>query len=146
VTGTAATVGPVFLTLNLKYAMLTNVAPTSMEAYHDPNVKASISNQRQRVAARVIYRTEKGHPSCIASLYDYFNQIGDKALSQKSSVSRACNEIAGLCQTDGFIEVEGRKYQFQEVAARKYAGHMAKHFCLVLMPSEGAGDQIEMFG
>jgi hypothetical protein len=125
--------------------MLTNVAPTSIEAYHDPTVKASISNQRQRVAARVIEQTKRGAPSCIASLYDHFNKIGDKALSQKSSVSRACNEIAGLCETEGCIEVEGRKYQFQEVAPRKYAGHMAKHFCLALVQTEEAGRQVELF-
>lgn len=126
--------------------MKTQVAQTSIQVYHDPAVKASISNQRQRVASRVVYRTEKGHPSCIASLYDHFNQIGDKALSQKSSVSRACNEIAGLCETEGCIEVEGRKYEFQEVAPRKYSGHMAKHFCLVLKQETAGAGQLEMFG
>ena len=125
--------------------MLTNVAPTSIEAYHKPEVQASISSQRERVARRVIEQTKAGKPSCIASLYDHFNMIGDKALSQKSSLSRACNEIGFHCDEWGSIEVDGKKYAMEEVAPRKYAGHMAKHFCLVLIQTAESGRQVSMF-
>lgn len=126
----------------------TNVQNTSIQAFHDPEVQASIQSQRERVAIRVIAETKAGKASCIASLYDYFNKTGDKALSQKSSVSRACNEIAFHCDEWGFIEVNGLKYAFEQVAPRKYGGHMARHFCLVLVPVKQPADegaQIEMF-
>lgn len=126
--------------------MHTNVAQTSIEVYHKPEVQASISNQRERVARRVIAMTKEGKPSCIASLYDYFNMAGDKALSQKSSVSRACNEIAFHCDEWGFIEVDGRKYAFEQVAPRKYNGHTVKHFCLKMVQGDGGGVQGELFG
>ena len=125
--------------------MLTKVSSTSIEVFHKPEVQASISNQRERVARRVIEQTKAGKPSCIGSLYDHFNMKADKALSQKSSVSRACNDIAKHCQEFGAIEVEGKNYEFQEVAPRKYNGHTVKHFCLVLIKAEVPGVQIEMF-
>ena len=125
--------------------MKTNVSQTSIQVYHDPEVQASISNQRERVARRVIEQTKHGKPSCIASLYDHFNMVGDKALSQKSSVSRACNEIGFHCDEWGFIEVDGKKYGFEQVAPRKYNGHTVKHFCLVLMQTESGGVQSSLF-
>ena len=127
-----------------KHTMQTKVSSTSIEVYHKPEVQASISNQRERVARRVIEQTKAGKPSCIASLYDHFNMTGDKALSQKSSVSRACNEIGFHCDEWGFIEVDGRKYGFEQVAPRKYNGHTVKHFCLVLQ-SESTGVQTSLF-
>ena len=125
--------------------MHTNVAQTSIEVYYKPEVQASIDNQRIRVARRVVAMTKEGKPSCIASLYDHFNMAGDKALSQKSSVSRSCNEIAAHCQEQGFIEVDGRKYAFEQVTPRKYNGHIVKHFCLKMVQSDG-GVQVELFG
>ncbi len=124
--------------------MLTNVASTSIEVYHKPEVQASIDNQRIRVARRVIAEAKAGRPSCIGSLYDHFNMAGDKALSQKSSVSRACNEIAFHCDEWGFIEVDGRKYAFEQVSPRKYNGHIVKHFCLKMVQVEN-GNQGELF-
>jgi len=113
--------------------MKTNVQSTSIQAYHDPEVQASISSQRERVALRVIAETKAGRPSCIASLYDFFNKAGDKALSQKSSISRACNELGFYFDEWGFVLVEGKKYAFEQVAPRKYGGHLAKHFCMILI-------------
>ena len=126
--------------------MRTKVAETSIVTFHDPEVQASIQSQRERVAARVIAETKAGRPSCIASLYDFFNKTGDKALSQKSSVSRACNEIAFHCDEWGFVEVSGLKYTFEQVAPRKYGGHLARHFCLVILrePSP-VGEQTSLF-
>ena len=125
--------------------MLTQVSTTSIEVFHKPEVQASIANQFQRVARRVIEQTKAGNPSCIGSLYDHFNKVFDKALSQKSSVSRACNDIATYCQENGQIEIDGKKYAFEDVAPRKYNGHTVKHFCLVLVKAEVVGVQTEMF-
>jgi hypothetical protein len=73
--------------------MKTNVAQTSIAAYHDPEVQAAIQTQRERVARRIVAETKAGKPSCIGSVWEHFCKAGDKALSQKSSVSRAMNEI-----------------------------------------------------
>ena len=123
--------------------MKTNVSQTSIQAFHDPEVQASIGNQRERVAARIVAETKAGRLSCIGSLWEYFCKQGDKALSQKSSVSRACNEIAEA----GTIEVNGLKYKMKEVDPKKFNGRLAKHFCLVLMkePAPESGTQIELF-
>lgn len=123
--------------------MKTNVSQTSIQAFHDPEVQASIGNQRERVAARIVAETKAGRLSCMGSLWEYFCKQGDKALSQKSSVSRACNEIAEA----GTIEVNGLKYRLEEVAPKKFNGHLAKHFCLVLLkePAPESGKQTELF-
>jgi hypothetical protein len=125
--------------------MKTNVAPTSIAAFHDEAVQASIDTQRAKVARHIVAQTKSGKPSCIGSVWEHFCKLSDKALSQKSSVSRACNEIATECEAEGFIEVDGLKYEFQEVAAKKFNGHIAKHFCLVIFKTEAKALQTELF-
>lgn len=120
--------------------MKTNVAQTSIAAFHDPATQAAISSQRERVARRVIAETKAGRPSCIGSLYDYFNKAGDTALSQKSNLSRACNEL----KEAGGVVVDGREYAYKATEPKKHGRNVVKHFCLVIV-NKPQGEQIEMF-
>lgn len=119
--------------------MKTQVQQTSIQAYHSPDVQASIDGQRIRVAREIVRQTKAGKPSCIGSLWEHFNKAGDKALSEKSSVSRACNEIYHM----GSIVVDGFLYDYKTVERKKYNGRLVNHFCLVLATVETG--QIELF-
>lgn len=99
---------------------------TSIAAFYDPSVQASIGQQRLRVAEFIINQTKGGKPVCRTQIWEHFTRACDPALSQKSSVARAVNELL-----EG-ITFDGRAYDFKMVEAKPYAGRTVEHFCLVL--------------
>lgn len=121
--------------------MKTNVAQTSIDAFHDQATQAAIASQRERVARRVIAETKAGKPSCMGSLWEYFCKVGDVELYQKSSVSRACHDI----EEDGSIVIDGREYAYKATEPKKHGRCIVKHFCLVLLKPEITATQGELF-
>lgn len=116
-----------------------SVAQTSIDAYHQPGASASRQTQRLQVAEYVINQTKAGKPVCRTQIWEYFTRRGDLALSQKSSVARAVNELI-----EG-VFYDGNKYDFQQVAARKYGSNTVEHFCLVVSKPPSNAAQIDLF-
>ena len=123
--------------------MLTKVTQTSIATYHAPEVQASISNQRLRVARFIIEATKSGKPTCRTAIWEHFASAGDAALNQKGSVARAVNELIKLSSEEGVI-YDGRMYEVRFVESKEYGGRTVEHFCMVLRhPKET--NQLELF-
>lgn len=118
----------------------TKVSPTSIQAYHDPEVQDLMATQFQRVAAYVVAQTKAGKESCIGSVWEHFAKTERKGLGQISSVSRVCNELA---KPDAVIIVDGREYRYEARPAKKFGRGAVKHFCLVLK-HKPAADSVQM--
>jgi hypothetical protein len=122
--------------------MLTNVAQTSIEAYRNEDNAEARAGQRRRVIAFIVAETKAGRPTSRSAIAAHFYKIGFEPLSQKSSVSRAVNEI---------IKIEtvfhgGDKYRFEQVEPRKFKPEdrtAIEHFCLVRVAADPV--QFEMF-
>jgi hypothetical protein len=122
--------------------MKTNVTGTSIAAYHDPEVQAAIQTQREQVARHMLAATKAGKPSCIGSVWEHFCKLGDRGLSQKSSVSRALNEIVEA----GSVVIDGVEYVVEAVAPRKFNGRVVNHYCLILpKPTPQGVQQLDLF-
>ena len=123
--------------------MLTKVTQTSIATYHAPEVQASISNQRLRVARFIIEATKSGRPTCRTAIWEHFASAGDAALNEKGSVARAVSELIEASNEGGLV-YDGKAYELRFVESKKYAGRMVEHFCMVLRhPKET--NQLELF-
>lgn len=123
--------------------MLTNVAQTSLMAYHNEHNATAREGQRKRVIEFILSETKAGRPTSRSAIAAYFYKIGFEPLAQKSSVARAVNEIIKLES----VFHAGEKYRFEQVAPRKFRPEdrtEIEHFCLVRVVV--TPQQLEMFG
>lgn len=122
--------------------MTTKVSPTSIAAYHDPEVQDLIATQFQRVSAYVVAQTKAGKAVCIGSIWSHFSLTERKGLGQISSVSRVCNELS---KPEAVIIVDGKEYRYEARPSKKFNGRMVIHFCLVLKYKPSEAVQTELF-
>jgi hypothetical protein len=78
------------------------VTATSREAYH---AHKALKSQRMDVARFILAETKAGRWTWISKIADNAATIGHSELSQKSSASRALNELKGID-----IELDGTTY------------------------------------
>ncbi|MCB0541870.1 MAG: hypothetical protein KDC70_00045 [Saprospiraceae bacterium] len=117
---------------------MSNVTQTSREAFHAHQGR---DGQRLKVADYIIRETKHGKLCWIGKVAEHFALIGDKALGQLSTASRAMNELKKYG-----IVYNGLKYRMKKVREEKPPNGRCKveMWALVIDNEKDAG-QLAMF-
>lgn len=115
---------------------MSNVTETSRAAYHSHETKDS---ETLALARYIMNRSKHGQKTWIAIAARELNR-------EKSSISGRMNDIKKIMESNGHIEIEGRKYELVKMAKSvrdPHTGKMADAYTMKLLPSVGI--QHEMF-